>query len=394
VTEDEGDTTISLKEHHLYGSSRLGMEQKNQVLYSYILGTPAEPQIDLHQKDIGDKRFELSNHLGNVLSVISDKKIPTLQGSSLSYFNADIKAYNDYYPFGMPMPNRNIEGQYRYAYQGQEKDPETGMEAFELRLWDARIGRWLTTDPAGQYSSPYLGMGNNPVSRVDPDGGEDNDIFTNSTTGESTEVVTNDAFDRTFVDGVLTGTFDKGALDFGKFNITNTINDFSSFSSSQIPYVNKGGRTIGAFKFTEFADTQTTRTGATQYGNVVEGKYFDLSNEYKYLSWYQTFTRRGVGKGNGQFIDSNENYFPFYPLSYKGNNGVFIDFPNSTNKNNLNITWNAELSLTGVHKATGEQAVLFTYGYGYFITPRLKFGPTPGSGFIQPSSFHLNGLKQ
>ncbi len=83
----------------------------------------------------------------------------------------------DYYSFGMPMPNRNIEGQYRYAYQGQEKDPETGMEAFELRLWDGRIGRWLTTDPYGQYFSPYLGMGNNPISRVDPDGGMDNPVY-------------------------------------------------------------------------------------------------------------------------------------------------------------------------------------------------------------------------
>lgn len=71
----------------------------------------------------------------------------------------------------MPMPERNIEGEYRYAYQGQEKDPETGMEAFELRLWDARIGRWLTTDPAGQFHSSYLGMGNNPINGIDPVGG-------------------------------------------------------------------------------------------------------------------------------------------------------------------------------------------------------------------------------
>ncbi len=77
----------------------------------------------------------------------------------------------DYYLFGMKMPNRNIEGKYRYGYQGQEKDPEIGMEAFELRLWDGRIGRWLTTDPYGEFHSPYMGMGNNPISRVDPDGG-------------------------------------------------------------------------------------------------------------------------------------------------------------------------------------------------------------------------------
>ena len=33
------------------------------------------------------------------------------------------------------------------------------------------IGRWLVPDPYGQYWSSYLGMGNNPVSSVDPDGG-------------------------------------------------------------------------------------------------------------------------------------------------------------------------------------------------------------------------------
>tara|TARA_Y100001968_G_scaffold296116_1_gene304085 strand:+ start:173 stop:472 length:300 start_codon:yes stop_codon:yes gene_type:complete len=65
------------------------------------------------------------------------------------------------------------QSEYRYKYQGQEKDAEKGMGAFELRLCDARIGRWLTTDPAGQYSSPYLGMGNSPISsRVNPNGGK------------------------------------------------------------------------------------------------------------------------------------------------------------------------------------------------------------------------------
>jgi len=69
----------------------------------------------------------------------------------------------------------NTDSPYRYAFQGQEKDPETGKEAFQLRLYDSRINRWLTTDPAGQYASPYLAMGNNWVSRIDPDGGTDGD---------------------------------------------------------------------------------------------------------------------------------------------------------------------------------------------------------------------------
>ena len=51
----------------------------------------------------------------------------------------------------MLMPGRNSLGDYRYAFQGQEKDSETGKEAFELRLWDSRIGRWLTTDPYREF---------------------------------------------------------------------------------------------------------------------------------------------------------------------------------------------------------------------------------------------------
>ncbi len=77
----------------------------------------------------------------------------------------------DYYPFGSKMTNRTTVGDYRYDWQGQELDPETGMEAFELRLWDARIGRWLTVDPYGQYNSPYLGLGNDPINGIDTDGG-------------------------------------------------------------------------------------------------------------------------------------------------------------------------------------------------------------------------------
>ncbi len=51
------------------------------------------------------------------------------------------------------------------------------MEAFQLRLWDGRIGRWLSPDPYGQYASPYLGMGNNPIGMIDRDGGKADDII-------------------------------------------------------------------------------------------------------------------------------------------------------------------------------------------------------------------------
>lgn len=61
---------------------------------------------------------------------------------------------------------------YRFGYQGQfaEKDEETGWNHFEAREYDPIIARWTSTDPMGQFWSPFIGMGNDPISSVDPDG--------------------------------------------------------------------------------------------------------------------------------------------------------------------------------------------------------------------------------
>jgi len=40
-------------------------------------------------------------------------------------------------------------------------------------MYNASLGRWNSIDPYSQYYSPYLAMGNNPISRIDPDGGRD-----------------------------------------------------------------------------------------------------------------------------------------------------------------------------------------------------------------------------
>ncbi|CAL2083221.1 RHS repeat-associated core domain-containing protein [Tenacibaculum sp. 190524A05c] len=132
----------SLKEVPIYGKGRLGM----------------------YNKQFNTSVYQITDHLGNVRAVIAKQGTDAIALTSTT----------DYYPFGMPMPGRQtIKGEsYRYGYQGEfaETDQETGKPAFQLRLWDARIGRWLSPDPAGQYHSPYMGMGNNPINGVDPDG--------------------------------------------------------------------------------------------------------------------------------------------------------------------------------------------------------------------------------
>lgn len=137
-------SSIELKEIPVYGSGRIG------VYY---------PESDY-------ALFELTDHLGNVRVVLNEE--------------GEREAYSDYYPYGLVMsPSEVAPDNYRYGYQGQfaEKDEETGWNTFELRMYDPVIGRWLGPDPYRQFYSAYVGMGNNPVSGVDPDGGKVNPIY-------------------------------------------------------------------------------------------------------------------------------------------------------------------------------------------------------------------------
>ncbi|WP_340064258.1 RHS repeat-associated core domain-containing protein [Ascidiimonas aurantiaca] len=142
---DASGTTLAVyrgstpQEYTVYGSGRLGV----------------------YFKQTGASVYQLTDHLGNVRALVG------WTGS-----NRELKGATDYYPFGMVMPHTQLtDGTYRYGYQGQEKDPETGLSAFQLRMYDTRIGRWISPDPYGEFFSPYLAMANNPASVTDPDGG-------------------------------------------------------------------------------------------------------------------------------------------------------------------------------------------------------------------------------
>ena len=67
ATYDLRNDSLVWKEQHIYGSSRLG------VLTTEVLldGTVDEPYFEnLGKLTLGAKRYELSNHLGNVLACL------------------------------------------------------------------------------------------------------------------------------------------------------------------------------------------------------------------------------------------------------------------------------------------------------------------------------------
>jgi hypothetical protein len=126
----------------------------------------------------GNKLFELTNHLGNVLETISDKKIQhSSDNSTVDYYLADVINANDYYSFGMQMPGRGYAigsaGNYRYGFNGQEKTDEIAgagnHTTAEFWEYDTRVGRRWNLDPKPiAWSANYSVFANSPIYVTDP----------------------------------------------------------------------------------------------------------------------------------------------------------------------------------------------------------------------------------
>jgi hypothetical protein len=126
----------------------------------------------------GNKLFELSNHLGNVLTTISDKRlvVDANNDGTIDYYYAEVVTAQDYYPGGMLMPGRKYSsGNYRYGFGGQEKSNEIKGEgnSYTAEYWeyDPRIVRRWNLDPiASPNESRYAVFRGNPISYNDPNG--------------------------------------------------------------------------------------------------------------------------------------------------------------------------------------------------------------------------------
>nr|WP_263859291.1 RHS repeat-associated core domain-containing protein [Fibrobacter succinogenes] len=84
----------------------------------------------------------------------------------------EVKAAYDYRAFGEQVDLAVPAEKVTENFTGKERDDETQLNYFGARYLDPMIGMWTSVDPARQFSSPYLYVGNgmNPIGAVDPDG--------------------------------------------------------------------------------------------------------------------------------------------------------------------------------------------------------------------------------
>ena len=116
---------LSQTEIDLYGSARLGMLNSTvDVENAAPANVTTLPGLDAAFNSTfvrGNKLFELSNHLGNVLITVSDRHgVFSNDNSTVDHYEPVVLNATDYYPFGMEMPGRVFSGGgYRYGFMGR-----------------------------------------------------------------------------------------------------------------------------------------------------------------------------------------------------------------------------------------------------------------------------------
>jgi RHS repeat-associated protein len=338
--------TLVLNEQHLYGSKRLGVRKANITIfedevtnppantYWEATGTPNAayntPTANVGLLARGKVRYEISDHLGNVRSVITDRRLEyDLDANTIpDNFTADVVSAQDYYPFGMNMPGRQyanaaFANDYRYGFNGMERDDElNGVgNSYTAEYWqyDSRLGRRWNMDPMFSSASgwsPYRAYYDNPIRYVDPIG-----------LLESTDVELNDD---------------------GTYTVVNAHDD----DDNNIYVVNEDGERTGETIGTTLTPidfmNSNDKTGELNFSKSLSGVTFDLNNltvsgtvqtnervsntiynadAYKLLSWGQELfqdelTRRGGATAYGDLELLGEMSANDGPLDFKESLGL------------------------------------------------------------------------
>src|SRR5581483_4152344 len=132
-----------------------------------------------------ERRSENGSRATGTVYIYGPRGLIALQADSLYFVARDhegstrmlcdaqhnVVATYDYYAFGaLARVSGTHPDLLSYLYTGQEYDRETGLYNYISRFYDPNLGRFYQTDSQGQFASPYVYAGNNPIALTDPTG--------------------------------------------------------------------------------------------------------------------------------------------------------------------------------------------------------------------------------
>ena len=244
IYEEKTDQTLTVKEIPIYGGSRLGQYR---------------PKTDTKKTALGQRIYEFSNHLGNVLVTLSDHKVPQTDGT----YESVVLSASDYYPFGMAMKERTYSnGSYRYGFNGKENDTDFGshIQDYGFRLYCPENARFLSVDPLTKdypELTTYQFASNTPIQAVDLDGLE-------------AKYVT------LYLEKMDDGSHTVSSTEVTIYQNVQVLKDGEKHAATYVTYVVDGESYKGETLYEKITENGMTPSAAYDYTkSVIEGKFTD-----------------------------------------------------------------------------------------------------------------------
>ena len=172
---DKGSCTqIKIVVFTAYGQSTPVYSNIVSASGTYVIPFTSQSVIAwIEVKKMADNGVSQSFYLDNIK--LNNLSNPSQQ---VAYFTPDIISATDYGVFGVSLSGRSFNSNsYKYGFGGKEKIDEINGGGndydFNNRIYDSRLGRWLSLDPLqDKYPdmSPYSFVSNNPLRFTDPTG--------------------------------------------------------------------------------------------------------------------------------------------------------------------------------------------------------------------------------
>jgi RHS repeat-associated protein len=212
IDTEEGWDELHIQETMLYGSDRLGVRNwaalpswqggagggliaKRKFTHNGLNDYGDMPTADDYTGSVitstapanyarhleGLKRYELKNHLGNILATVSDKRDAVDDDGDVLYYQPKVTNWKFYYPFGSDMVGLTFNpDDHPFDFNGKPTDRELDdWQDYGERMYLKKLIRFPSPDPLitqkkeYPWYSPYQFAGGKPILAVDLDGLEE-----------------------------------------------------------------------------------------------------------------------------------------------------------------------------------------------------------------------------